>query len=202
MALVKIILINLSKIWIVTTIFFLIWVPAKANNIELAETFVENLGLKIIKVVEGKSAIHAKQKKLLELFENNASILTISRAALGTKWRKLDPKTRLKFSNAFTNYLVRKYGKQFEEFSGATLVVERSIDAGKRGVLVNTRLIMPGSSPISIKWQVWRKTNSFKLVDIIIEDISLLTMEREEMKNRLSTHRGIIKLLIEDLEES
>ena len=188
--------------WIITAVFFLISIPAKANNVELAETFVESLGLKIIKVVEGNSAILAKQKKLLKLFENNASITTISRAALGAKWRTLDPKTRLKFSNAFTNYLVRKYGKQFEEFSGATLVVERSIDAGKRGVLVNTRLIMPGSSPVSIKWQVWKKTNSFKLVDIIIEDISLLTMEREEMKNRLSTHRGIIKLLIEDLKDS
>ena len=99
------------------------------------------------------------------------------------------------------NYIVKKYGKQFEEFSGAILVLERSIDAGKRGVLINTRLIMPGTSPISIKWQVWQKTGSFKLLDIIIEDVSMLTMEREEIKNRLSLHKGVIESLIEDLQK-
>ena len=189
----------LSKMCAIFVLFFLTLTPSKANDVKLAELFVENLGTQIIKVVENKSTIIEKQDRLLDLFERNASIITISRAALGSKWRALDAKTRLEFSNAFTNYLVKKYGKQFEEFSGATLVLERSIDAGKRGVLVNTRLIMPGTSPISIKWQVWQKTDAFKLVDIIIEDISMLTMEREEMKNRLSMNKGAIQLLIDDL---
>ena len=201
MGLVKLVLISLSKLCIITTIFFSISIASRANDIELAESFVENLGLKIIKLVDDESSISEKQQKLLSLFKNNASFLTISRAALGSKWRTLDAETRLEFSNAFTNYLVKKYGKQFEEFRGATLVLERSIDAGKRGVLVNTRLIMPGTSPISIKWQVWWRTDTFKLVDIIIEDISMLTMEREEIKNRLSINRGIIESLIEDLKE-
>ena len=201
MGLVKLVLISLSKLCIITTIFFSTSIASRANDIELAESFVENLGLKIIKLVDDESSISEKQQKLLSLLKNNASFLTISRAALGSKWRTLDAETRLEFSNAFTNYLVKKYGKQFEEFRGATLVLERSIDAGKRGVLVNTRLIMPGTSPISIKWQVWWRTDTFKLVDIIIEDISMLTMEREEIKNRLSINRGIIESLIEDLKE-
>ena len=201
MAFIKPLQISAGKICIFAAFFFIIVIPVRANDIKLAETFVENLGSKIIKLVDDKSTVGEKQKKLLALFETNASVMTISRAALGSKWRTLDTKTRLEFSYAFTNYLVKKYGKQFEEFSGATLVIERSIDAGKRGILVNTRLIMPGTSPISIKWQVWQKTESFKLVDIIIEDISMLTMEREEIKNRLSAYRGLVTLLIEDLKE-
>ena len=189
----------LSKMCAVFVLFFMALTPSKANDIKLAELFVENLSAQLIKVVESKSTIIEKQERLLDLFERNASTITIARAALGSKWRALDAKTRLEFSNAFTNYLVKKYGKQFEEFIGATLVLERSIDAGKRGVLVNTRMIMSGTSPISIKWQVWQKTDAFKLVDIIIEDISMLTMEREEMKNRLSMNKGAIQLLIDDL---
>ena len=193
--------ISTSKLCIVTMFFFISPTHSRANDIELAEAFVKNLGSQIIKLVDDKSTISEKEKKLLDLFKNNASVLTISRAALGSKWRTLNAKTRLDFSDAFTKYIVKKYGDQFEEFSGATLVIERSIDAGKRGVLVNTRLIMPGTSPISIKWQVWQKTSSFKLIDIIIEDISMLTMEREEIKNRLSVHKGIIGSLIEDLQD-
>ena len=61
---------------------------------------------------------------------------------------------------------------------------------------------MPATSPISVKWQVWQKTEDFKLIDIIIEDISMLTMEREEIKNRLEIHNGNINSLIENLRKN
>lgn len=191
----------LSKLSIIALIFFMTLTPGKANEVKLAEAFIENLGSNIIQVVNEKITVSEKQRKLLELFQNNANTMTIARAALGSKWRTLSAETRLDFANAFTDYLVKKYGKQFDEFRGASLVLERSVDAGKRGVLVNTRLIMPGTSPVSIKWQVWQKTDSFKLIDIIIEDISMLTMEREEIKNRLTVQKGSIQSLINDLQK-
>ena len=191
----------LCKLSIIALVFFITLTPGKANEVKLAEAFVENLGSNIIQVVNEEITVREKQRKLLELFQNNANTMTIARAALGSKWRTLSAVTRLDFANAFTDYLVKKYGKQFDEFRGASLVLERSVDAGKRGVLVNTRLIMPGTSPVSIKWQVWQKTDSFKLIDIIIEDISMLTMEREEIKNRLTVQKGSIQSLINDLQK-
>ena len=171
----------------------------KANDVKQAEAYVQNLSSKIIFIIENDAAIEKKRNQLLGVFKENASILTISRAALGSKWRTLNDRDKNRFTDAFTNYLVQKYGRQFEEFNGARLTIERSIDAGKRGVLVHTRLIMPATSPISVNWQVWQKNGTFKLIDIIIEDISMLTMEREEIKNRLTTHNGNINSLINDL---
>ena len=191
----------LLKLSIIALVFFITLTPGRANEVKLAEAFIENLGSNIIQVVNEKITVSEKQRKLLKLFKNNANTMTIARAALGSKWRTLSAVTRLDFANAFTDYLVKKYGKQFDEFRGASLVLERSVDAGKRGVLVNTRLIMPGTSPVSIKWQVWQKTDSFKLIDIIIEDISMLTMEREEIKNRLTVQKGSIQSLINDLQK-
>ena len=182
-----------------TILLVLNFTPIKANDIKQAEAYIQNLSNQIIFIIENDLVIEKKQKQLLGLFKENASILTISRAALGSKWRTLNNSDKKRFTNAFTTYLVKKYGKQFEEFNGAKLITERSIDAGKRGVLVSTRLIMPATSPISVKWQVWQKNGAFKLIDIIIEDISMLTMEREEIKNRLSFHNGNINSLIQDL---
>ena len=182
-----------------TILLVLNFTPIKANDIKQAEAYIQNLSNQIIFIIENDLVIEKKQNQLLDLFKENASILTISRAALGSKWRTLNNSDKKRFTNAFTTYLVKKYGKQFEEFNGAKLITERSIDAGKRGVLVSTRLIMPATSPISVKWQVWQKNGAFKLIDIIIEDISMLTMEREEIKNRLSFHNGSINSLIQDL---
>ena len=192
----------LISLCMITVFFVLVFVSAKANDVEQAESFVQKLSNQIILIVENDLTINKKQQKLLSIFKRNASMTTISRAALGTKWRTLNDNTREKFTDVFTQYLVRKYSKQFEEFSGAKLIVERSIDAGKKGVLVYTRLIMPATSPISVKWQVWRKTGSLKLIDIIIEDISMLTMEREEVKNRLTSNNNNIRSLIKDLRQN
>lgn len=185
-----------------TVIFSLVCNFAKADDIERAESYIQKLSNQIIVIVESDSEVKTKQNELLALFKKNASTQTISRAALGAKWRTLNDDTRKEFTAAFINYLVQKYGRQFEEFSGAKLIIERSIDAGKRGILVQTRLLMPASSPISVKWQVWKRTETLKLIDIIIEDISMLSMEREEIKNRLVIHNGNIQLLINDLKEN
>ena len=182
------------------TLFFLsFFCSLHANEIRQAERLIEDLGNKIIGIVESNSSIDQKQIDLESLFKENANIRVISRAALGSKWRTITDETKEEFSKAFTHYLIRKYGRQFEEFQGAKMFVERSTDAGKRGILVSTRFIMPGSTPISVKWQLWSKTSSLKLIDIIIEDISMLTMEREEIKNRLASHGGQMNSLLEEL---
>ena len=173
--------------------------PLNATDVQEAQTFVQKLSGQIISTINSNLTVKEKQKNLLNLFQENASVLTISRAALGLKWRNLDETNRKQFTNAFTNYLVKKYGKQFDEFSEAKLVLEKSIDVGKRGILIQTRLIMPATAPISVKWQVWKKAGVFKLLDIIIEDVSMLTMEREEIKNRLAIHNGNINSMITDL---
>ena len=190
------------KLYVLSVFLFLFFTPLKANDLQQAETYIQNTANDIISIVENNLTVEQKQEALLSLFKQNASVVTISRAALGARWRKEDQSTRRKFIKAFTHYLIKKYGRQFEEFSGAKLINERSIDAGKRGILVYTRLIMPATSPISVKWQVWRKDENFKLLDIIIEDVSMLTMEREEIKNRLEIHGDSIDLLISDLEKN
>ena len=101
---------------------------------------------------------------------------------------------------AFSNYLIKKYGSQFSEFSGAKMIISKSSDVGKRGVLVFSRFMMPGSTPIAVNWQLWDGSGDLKLIDIIIEEISMLTMEREEIKNRLQKNSRSVPKLIDDLD--
>ena len=79
--------------------------------------------------------------------------------------------------------------------------IEKSTDVGKSGVLVKTRFLLLGSSPVSISWQVWSKNEDLKLLDIIVEDISMLTMEREEIKNKLNNLNGDTNELINQLKD-
>ena len=60
-------------------------------------------------------------------------------------------------------------------------------------------LLMPGSSPIKVGWQVSDASGVFKMVDVKIEGVSLLTTERGEIRNQLSKEGGSVSWLAQGL---
>ena len=58
---------------------------------------------------------------------------------------------------------------------------------------------MPGSSPIKVGWQVSDASGTFKMIDVKIEGISLLTTERGEIRNQLSKEGGSVSRLSRSL---
>ena len=170
-----------------------------ASKLDTAEELVTHISNEILFLATKNTDLSSKQKSLEVLFNNFADVNTIARAALGKSWRNLDEKSKRNFIDAFQKYIAKKYSSQFKEFTGAKMKIEKSIDYERRGVLVKTRLIMSGSSPISVNWQLWSRDGSLKLIDIIIEGISMLTIEREEIKNRLNKLDGNTLALIQDL---
>ena len=187
----------IATIFVVFSVLFSCKVYAERTN--EAELIVNLVGNSIINIVDNESSISQKQYDLKVLMNEHADLNTISRAALGSSWRNLDKYQRNAFVKAFSNYLIKKYGSQFSEFSGAKMIISKSSDVGKRGVLVFSRFMMPGSTPIAVNWQLWDGTGNLKLIDIIIEEISMLTMEREEIKNRFQKNNRSVTKLIEDL---
>ena len=80
------------------------------------------------------------------------------------------------------------------------MLIEKSRDSGgKAGIMVETRLLMPGSAPIKVGWQVSDASGVFKMIDVKIEGISLLTTERGEIRNQYSKEGNSINKLINSL---
>lgn len=193
--------INFSKL--ISFIIFYIFFSSNVygNKIENAENFVQGISSEILILLDKEITVDKKRNLFSKILNKHADRKTISRAALGRPWRQLNSKQREEFVNAFQNYISKKYSLQFEGFRGATMKIEKSTDVGKSGVLVKTRFLLLGSSPVSISWQVWSKEEDLKLLDIIVEDISMLTMEREEIKNKLNNLNGDTNKLINQLND-
>ena len=193
--------INFSKL--ISLIIFFIFFSSNVygNKIENAENFVQGISSEILILLDKEITVDKKRNLFSKILNKHADRKTISRAALGRPWRQLNSKQREEFVNAFQNYISKKYSLQFEGFRGATMKIEKSTDVGKSGVLVKTRFLLLGSSPVSISWQVWSKNEDLKLLDIIVEDISMLTMEREEIKNKLNNLNGDTNELINQLKD-
>ena len=174
---------------------------AKSSRIKNAENLAKKIFDDIFSIINQNSNDVSKRKYLLRLFDRHADVPIIARAVLGSPWRQLSKNDRTNFINAFRQYLAKKYTAQFTEFVGAKMLIEKSRDSGgKAGIMVETRLLMPGSAPIKVGWQVSdARGGDFKMIDIKIEGISLLTTERGEIRNQYTKGGGSIKKLINSL---
>lgn len=129
------------------------------------------------------------------IFSNYSDVPRIAGTCLGVAWRTASPAQKQKYVPAFQRYISRKYGRQFRSFAGAQITVVRSRDTGSRGVLVETSINTPNSSPFITEWHVIDAGGRPKFFDLRIEGISLITTERAEIGAMLEAVRGDVDQL-------
>ncbi len=131
------------------------------------------------------------------IFRNYADVPRIAGTCLGAAWRGASSGEKSSYVAAFQHYISYKYGRQFRSFEGAKIDIVRSRDSGNnRGVLVETMVDTRNSAPFVVEWHVIDAGGSGpKFFNLIIEGISLLASEREEIGAMLAAARGDISQL-------
>jgi phospholipid transport system substrate-binding protein len=120
----------------------------------------------------------------------------VAATVLGPPWRGANGTQREAFVAAFAGYLARKYGSQFRDWQQAQIGIQRVRDAGNAGVLVETVVTRPGQQPIAVGWQVSERSGRPKVVNLLIEGISMVANERAEIGALLEAQRGSIDGLV------
>ncbi|VAW71715.1 Phospholipid ABC transporter shuttle protein MlaC [hydrothermal vent metagenome] len=124
----------------------------------------------------------------------------MSKLALGKNWRKANEDQQGRFVAAFKTMLIRTYSKSLTEYAGEEIefLPYRPPAQGKRTVKVKT-LIKQGSGPvIPINYSLRIKNDIWKVYDIKIDGISLVTNYRHTFAsdiNRVGIE-GLIKKLL------
>jgi phospholipid transport system substrate-binding protein len=164
-----------------------------------AEAFVQRVADEVLKVVRQASAAQPRADQMLDLFRRYAALPQIARFTAGVAWRSMSAAQQQAYVDAFEKYAVRMYSNRIGEYSGQTLEVTGSQDAGRRGVLVNTVLKSTGQPDTRIDWLVSDHDGEPKLVDVVAEGVSLSISQREEFASMLDRRGGDIDRFIADL---
>ena len=104
----------------------------------------------------------------------------MSKLALGKNWRKANDDQQLRFTDAFKSMLIRTYSKSLTEYAGQEIkfLPYRPPAEGKRTTKVKT-VINQGAGPdIPIIYSLRIKNDIWKVYDIKIDGISLVTNYR------------------------
>jgi phospholipid transport system substrate-binding protein len=170
---------------------------AQAGN--EAAAVVASLADEVTKLVDsGRSErqLYAGFEKILVRYGDMGAV---GASVLGPPWRSASAGQKQQFIAAFQAYLARKYGAQFREYQNAKIVVKDTKDGGRAGVLVQTTVIRPGQQAVAVDWQVSDRSGAPKVVNLVIEGVSMLANERAEIGAMLEASRGDLDGLISQL---
>lgn len=172
-------------------------------NKENAITMVENLTQKgIEEVINSNAPIEEKNRIFKKLFTENLDLDFIGRYVLGRYWRTATPQQKKEFISLYKEFNVKTWSKRFDEFKGKSFVFEGTTSASNpKQVFVNTKVPMPEGAPVSVKWRVYENKGKLKIIDIIIENVSLAQTARNEYTMFISKSPKGIDGLLENLRE-
>ena len=112
---------------------------------------------------------------------------TISRKVLGKHARTITKEEKIRFSKAFRFYMVRFYSKIFAAYTNQTFRFFPAPDInGKKRVTIKTQLVQSGARPIPIDYKMQRSGNSWKIIDLKIEGISMAISNRKQFNVQIS----------------
>ena len=173
--------------------------PARAQATAQAQALVTGLSGELTQLVNsGRS-----DSQILSSFETilakYADLTAIGASVLGPPWRSASSAQKQAFVKAFSHYLSQRYGKQFREYKSAQIKVTGAKDGGRVGVLVNSQVLRPGQETVNVDWQISSQSGSPKVVNLVIEGVSLLASERAEMGAMLDSAGGSLDKLIANL---
>ncbi len=169
--------------------------PAHALTGQQAAGLVGNLVNEINAVIASGRSESAMYREFERIFRKYGDTSLIAANALGVDGRRATSAQKKAFTDAFTGYISRKYGKRFREFIGGRLEVQ-SVGSIRRGYEVRCIAYLRGSDPFRVSFHV---SDSNKFYNLFIEGVDMLLTERTEIGSMLDARRGDIDALIRDL---
>jgi len=186
---------------ILTALTIWSWSANAAIDAQKAENFVKDLTQQGIEQLINSNASEAeKQARFTKLFNEDLDLDFIGKFVLGRYWRTATPKQRAEFIDVYRKLNIQTWSSRFNEFKGKRfefLGSESSKSADQ--VFVNTQVPMPEGAPASVKWRVKETGGQYRIVDIIIENVSLAQTARSEYTGYIQKSPEGINGLIKDL---
>jgi phospholipid transport system substrate-binding protein len=170
------------------------------NNVtEGAKNFIASMGERGINFL-GDSGMspEAKRAEFRRLLNDSFDMNTIGRFSLGTYWRSATPAQQKEYLKLFNTMIVKVYSQRFSEYQGQKFDVRSARPEGKDSLV--TSFIVPASGPeVRVDWRVRSKNGSYKVVDIIVEGVSMSQTQRADFASVIQRGGGKVDVLLDHL---
>ena len=153
----------------------------------------------VLLVLKTNQEIQADKQKIYQLAEEkilpNFDLERISRLVLGKTWRSIDENQKQKFQAEFKTMLLRTYAVALGKYKDQEIEFKPfRMEPDDKQATVKTQIIQKGGQPISVDYTLAKTENSWKVFDIVIEGVSLVTNYRSQFAAEIKNN-GIDSLI-------
>lgn len=180
---------NSSK-WLATAAFFLFTVTAGAEPMA-PDVLVKTTANDVLEIIKKDKDIQSgdmkkitalAEEKILPHFDFDA----MSKSVLGKNWREATKEQQAQFVAEFRTLLVRTYASALAKYRNQTIEYKPlRAEPGDTRVTVKTQIIQPGGPPLPVDYTLKLTGDTWKVVDVTIEGVSLVTNYRGQFANEL-----------------
>ena len=150
---------------------------------------------KDIKAGSTRRAIELVEQKVLPHF--NFSRMTA--LAVGRDWRQATPEQQKALTEEFRDLLVRTYSNALTAYKNETVDYRPfKMQPGETDVTVRTQIHQSGArQPIKLDYSLERNGNAWKVYDVVVADVSLVTNYRSSFATEIRNGGidGLVKTL-------
>lgn len=169
------------------------------------DVLVKNTADEVITIVKADKDIQAgNTRKVVELVE--AKVLPhfdfnrMTRLAMARNWSKANDSQKAAITQEFKTLLVRTYSVSLAQYRDQKInYTPAKVGAEDKDVVVKTTVVQPGGQGIPIDYKMEKTPEGWKVFDISVEGVSLVTNYRGEFNTLIerSGVDGLIKSLSE-----
>lgn len=163
------------------------------------DDFIRDMAQDSIKLLAGQEiSITERERRFRDIIRRSFDIRTVARFALGRYWRIASAKERQEYLGLFEDYMVKTYAARFKVRSGKNFRVGKVLRIHKLDSLVLSEIARPKGQPVRMNWRV-RGDSDYRIVDVIVEGISMGIIQREEFASVIRNSGGKVEGLLSAL---
>lgn len=161
-------------------------------NIDMApDVLVKQTADDVLAIVKNDKDIQAgNQQKLFAVVEEkilpNFDFDRVCRMVLGKNWKSASPEQQALFQKEFRSLLLRTYATALGKYRDQVIEYRpMQTDASEKNVTVKTQIIQKGGQPIAVDYSLVKGPAGWKVYDITIESVSLVTNYRSQFSSEI-----------------
>ena len=176
-----------------------------AHAAEAPDEMVRRSTNEILAAIKADKDLQAgNQAKIEKLAEEKVlpyfNFARMTQLAVGRNWRDASDVQKKSLTDEFRRLLVRTYSTSLSQYRNQTIEVKPlKIAAADTEVVVKTQVIQPGGQPIPIDYSLENGSNGWKVYDVLIDGVSLVTNYRSSFNTEIQKNGidGLVKSLAE-----
>ena len=158
---------------------------------------------KVLTIVRNPNLKPADQKqdlqtRLAEVIYPRFDFTEMAKRSLGPHWARRTAEEQREFVKIFAALLGRTYTDRIESYTGQTILYTREI-TDKEYAEVDTKIVTDKREQLSINYKLHSVDNEWKVYDLVIEDISVVSNYRSQFDRVIA--RSSFEELVRSMKE-